>query len=134
MSDVEVNVDHVQQSITNAQQNLGPLIEDVLQDLGKWFLRQVQTNLSGRVLKKQTGRLYDSWGYKIEPIGANKIMLTVGCINDNVPYAEIQDKGGITGRNHATKIPASLYYSSVDYDAEAKIDWIIGNKLKKMFK
>jgi len=129
---VKHNLDQVQRMIDKANKRLGPFVEDTLNQIGRKILSKVQTNLSGRVLQKRSGRLHGAWGMKIEPI-AGGIRLTVGAINDNVPYDEIHDKGGKTGRGHKTKIPARYYYSKVPEEQDAAIDRIITNKLKRLF-
>ena len=122
----------VQTAIDKANRRLGPFVEDVLMQIGRSVLRKVQMNLSGRILHRRSGRLHNSWDFRIENVGSNKIRLIVGSIKYNVPYDEIHDKGGRTGRNHATTIPARYYYSRVPSERERAINRIIENKLKRL--
>ena len=71
-------------------------------------LKQVRHNASGAVIQRRSGRLFR--GIKGEVLRIPQGWAsTVGASLGEVPYFRIQDKGGMTGRNHATKIPKSNF-------------------------
>lgn len=120
----------VQRLMSNAQTRLGPYVEDMLRKIGLAILSKIQMNMSGRILNKRSGRLFDSWGMNIAPSGQNEIELT---ISSDSPYAEIHDKGGMTGRGHKTRIPARYYYSKTPDDVMPRIDNMIKARLDKIW-
>ena len=120
----------VQRLISNAQTRLGPYVEDMLRKIGRMILSKIQMNMSGRILNKRSGRLFDSWGMNIAPSGQNEIELT---ISSDSPYAEIHDKGRMTGRGHKTRIPARYYYSKTPDDVMPRIDNMIKARLDKIW-
>lgn len=128
------NLGRLVRSINTASHRLGPFTEDTLIQLSKKILQKVRRNLSGRVLRKRTGKLYNSWDFTVRPMGADKIVAVIGSLKDNVPYAEIHDSGGRTGRNGSTIIKARKYYTRVFDEDVKQLDRIIGNNLKKIFK
>lgn len=69
-------------------------------------LRNVRTNLNGKVLRRRTSTLYRSFSGKISRI-PDGYRITIG---SPVPYAKIHDTGGMAGRNHATRIPKRNYF------------------------
>ncbi len=128
---VTYNGKQIQQYLNRVNRRLVPFTEDLFGQIGRLLLKGVQLNLSGQVLKKRSGRLYNAWGYQIVTKGST-IQLIVGAFKNNVPYDEIHDKGGRTGRNHATLIPARRYYSRVPEERGAAINKMIANKLKRI--
>jgi len=95
-------IDH---RLTKTIRDMKPLLEARLLSIGRIVLREIQSNLSNKILHKRTGKLYNSWNFRTtaENFGYR---LSVGSYS---VYAAIHDLGGRTGRNHATKIPARRY-------------------------
>jgi phage gpG-like protein len=68
--------------------------------------REININLTGRVLHKRSGKLLRSWrGHQISkiPIGW-RLML-----GSDVVYARIHEIGGMAGRGRSVRIPARAY-------------------------
>jgi len=120
----------IQTLLRNSQSRLGPYVEDILRKIGLAILSKIQMNMSGRILQKRSGRLFDSWGMNIAPSGQNEIELK---ISSDSPYGEIHDKGGMTGRGHKTRIPARYYYSKTPDDVLSRVDNMIKAKLDKIW-
>ncbi len=128
------NLDKLVRSLNKASDRLGPFTEDALTQLSKKILMKVQKNMSGRILRRRTGKLFNSWDFRVTSSGKNKIVATIGSLKGNVPYSEIHDKGGKTGRGRKVTIPARRYYTRV-FDEDIKdLDKIIAKNLKKIFK
>ncbi|KKN10687.1 hypothetical protein LCGC14_1034090 [marine sediment metagenome] len=134
MAGIKHNFMDVQRMITRAERNLGPLVEDTMVSICRYVLRRVQINMSGRILHKRSGRLYNAWGYEVRPIGRDRIRGTIGTLLDNPPYDIIHDTGGQAGPNRSVTIPARRYYSRVPEEGNAQINRIIGNKIKRLHK
>jgi phage gpG-like protein len=76
-----------------------------LEKIGAKVLDEVRRNVSGRILHKRTGTLWDSWGFRMETSGdVHSVIIGSPCV-----YSRIHDMGGWTGRGHKTKIPKSSY-------------------------
>lgn len=114
-------------------QRIGPDAKELLESIGKLVDTEIHMNLNGRILQRRSGRLYDAWSYMIDQHG-DSFILTVGTLQDDVPYSEIQDKGGRTGINQSVTIPASEYYSRVPDEQALMIDHMVALFLEKMVK
>lgn len=108
-----------------------PALEAALRNMGKLPLslakvgaaitREVRANLSGRILRKQTGKLHDSWRWLINAAN-NGWQLTVG---SDVVYARIHNFGGFTGRNNATRIKKTRYLDRAVLAKKAQVRAIL---------
>lgn len=108
-------------------------IDAMLHEIGKSLLDAIHRNLNGRILHKRSGRLYSAWDMQVTN-ESNVHILTVGTLREDVPYSEIQDKGGKTGRKHTTIIPAREYYSKEADNQSTAINRMIGTYLKRIVK
>ena len=77
-----------------------------LEVVSRMLQRSININLSGRVLHRRSGDLLRSWqNRKVANIPGG----WRASIWSSWPYARIHELGGMTGRNHATRIPARPY-------------------------
>lgn len=96
---------NIAHKLENMARRIRPLLEKRLSVIGRVVLREIKLNLSNKILHKRSGRLFDSWNFRVitDRLGYR---LVLGSHSD---YARIHDLGGWTGRNHASKIPARRY-------------------------
>ena len=94
------------QALHNALRNLGKL-PTALGKVGEVITGEIKRNLSGRVLKRRSSKLYDSWSWMVSALSSGWELV----VGSDVAYARIHEFGGWTGRNHATKIKKSRYVS-----------------------
>jgi len=92
-------------ALENALKNIGQL-PLLMAQIGSDVTGEIRRNLSGKVLQKRSGRLHDSWDWKVAAANAGWIT-TIS--SEGVPYNRIHEFGGWTGRGHATFIPARYY-------------------------
>jgi len=90
--------------LLGAERKLGGL-EAVVVRVGKRLRAEVRRNLSGRVLQRRTGKLWESWDFRKQAL-SDGWRLVVG---SDVIYSTIHEKGGMAGRGHRTKIPKRRY-------------------------
>ncbi len=80
-----------------------------MERIGKRIVKEMKFNVTGSILIRRSGRLFRSLGWRMESIDQG-FRLIVGSTKDStIRYAKIHDTGGMTGRNHATRIPKRSY-------------------------
>lgn len=79
----------------------------LMNKIGGTLTTKIKRNLNGRILQRRTGNLHDSWEWATEAFDKGWRVI----IGSDISYARIHDIGGVTGRNHATVIPARRYVS-----------------------
>jgi phage gpG-like protein len=92
--------------LTAALANLGKLPLQ-LAKIGDLITGEIKRNVSGRILKRRSGDLYNSWQWAVEAINRGWRLI----IGSDVVYARIHEFGGWTGANYATKIKKTRYVS-----------------------
>lgn len=115
-------------ALENALRNLGNLPLQ-LAKVGDTLTRAIRRNLSNRVLKKRTGRLHDSWSWRIAAANRGWVM----SVGSDCVYAAIHEFGGWTGRNHATKIPKRRYVSKAVISTKAAVRKLMRDYVTKIF-
>lgn len=91
-------------ALSAALRNLGRIPEQ-LGKIGAAITAEIKRNLSGRILNKRSGKLYDSWEWEVTAANAGWRLI----IGSDVAYARIHNFGGWTGKNHRTHIRKSRY-------------------------
>ena len=90
--------------LIGAERKLGGL-EAVITRVGKRLKAEVRRNLSGRVLQRRTGKLWESWDFRKQALSDGWRVV----VGSDVVYARIHEKGGMAGRGHRTRIPKRRY-------------------------
>lgn len=114
-------------ALQNTLRNLGKL-PTTLAHVGDLVNKRIKQNLSGRILRKRTGKLHDSWDWEMTAINAGW-RLTIG---SDVVYAAIHNFGGWTGRGHKTKIKKTRYVDRAILASKAKIRSIFRNYMARL--
>lgn len=73
--------------------------------VGALITKEIERNLSGRVLNRRTSTLWASWQWLVS-VNNHGWRLVIG---SDCVYARIHEFGGMTGRGHHTHIKASHY-------------------------
>lgn len=115
-------------ALENALRNLGDLPLQLAR-VGDKLTKAIRHNLSNRVLMKRTGRLHDSWSWRIAAANRGWIM----AVGSDCVYAAIHEFGGWTGRNYATKIPKRRYVSKAVISTKAAVRKLMQNYVTKIF-
>ena len=114
--------------LKKAADQLDERIADSMEARAADLLKEIRSNLSGRVLKRQSGALYRSASVQVLESGADiKMKITAG--SPSVPYASIHEFGGQTGRGGKTTIPARPYIKPAIESEIPKIKDAIGDEL-----
>ena len=115
-------------ALENALRNLGGLPLQ-LAKVGDVLVKAIRRNLSNRILKKRTGTLHDSWGWRIAAANQGWVM----AVGSDCVYAAIHEFGGWTGRNHATKIPKRRYVSHAVISVKAAVRKLMNDYMTKIY-
>lgn len=91
-------------ALENAIRNYGKLPNE-LAKIGRIVTAEIKRNLSGRILKRRSSDLYNSWDWAITAQNRGWRL----AIGSDVVYARIHNFGGFTGRGHRTKIRKTRY-------------------------
>jgi phage gpG-like protein len=97
--------------------------------IGDVFTRAIKYNLNNRVLRRRSGDLHDSWLWAVEAKNRGWHLI----ISSDIPYSRIQDLGGVTGKGHRTRIPASLYAQSAIKKAKKRLARLMRDYMLRMF-
>lgn len=101
-----------------------------LEGIGSIINKRIKINLSGRLLKKRSGDLHDSWTFDVKA-NAHGYRLTIG---SDIAYAAIHNFGGFSGRNHATKIKKTRYVDKAVIQTKLKVRALLRDYLVKIFR
>lgn len=101
-----------------------------LEGIGSIINKRIQLNLSGRLLKKRTGTLHDSWIFDVKA-NAHGYRLT---ISSDVVYAAIHNFGGFSGRNHATKIKKTSYVDKAVIQTKLRVRALLKQYMLRIFR
>ena len=100
-----------------------------LGQMGFLLTREIERNLSGKILQRRTGRLWSSWTWEVNVANAGwKLIVGSDCV-----YARIHEFGGMTGRGHKTHIPARGYVSSAINKTRREIDDVLNTFVSRIF-
>ena len=97
--------------------------------IGSLVTDAIRKNSSGRVLQRRSGRLEESWIWKVQAIKAGWEL----AISSDAPYARIHEWGGFTGRNHTTKIKKTRYVTRAVLEQKARIRRILRDYVARLF-
>jgi phage gpG-like protein len=114
-------------ALAAALRNLGRLPEQ-LGKAGDALTREIKRNLSGRILRRRTGNLHDSWEWGVNARGSGWELV----VSSDVVYARIHNFGGFTGRNHATRIKKSRYVDRAVIKQKARIRKIMTDYMARL--
>jgi len=103
-----------------------------LMKIGSMLLKEVQRNLSGRVLHKRTGNLYNCMNFQLA-LQEQGWKIIVGSTGD-VPYDWIHEKGGFAGRNRSIYLRRRSYLEKAYIDKREQVDRWLHKFLQEVFK
>ncbi len=115
--------------LTNALRNLKK-IPDRLNRIGQVITAEIGRNLSGRILQRRSGDLYNSWEWQVTAKNAGWDLV----IGSDVIYARIHEFGGWTGRDHHTRIKKSRYVSRAITAKRTQVRRILRGFVAKIFR
>ena len=95
--------------LSNMRKAITPGLKRAMISVGALLRRNTKYNLSNRILQVRSNNLRSSVGYEVSKIPAGWRTALFAGNSRQIRYARVQDKGGMTGRNHATRIPKSGY-------------------------
>lgn len=114
--------------LANIQKNFKKYVFDGMEEAAVKLEDLISFNAMGRVIGPITGRL----GRSIKSSVTEKGLITTLTVESNMPYARIQDLGGLTGRGHRTRIRPSRYFSK-EFDNDFVLR-ILERKLGELFR
>jgi len=120
----------VPRRLSKAAVKLSPNLSVAIEDVGKILVKEMKRNVSGKVLNKRSGALFNSIDAEVR---TRKGSYSVSIIPD-VPYAAIHEKGGRTGRGHKTRIPKRSYMKKALDDKRNEVIKIIRRFTSKAFR
>ena len=97
--------------------------------IGSLVTDAIRKNSSGRILQRRSGRLEESWEWRLQAIKAGWELV----IASDAPYARIHEWGGFTGRNHATKIKKTRYVTRAVLKQKPRIRRILRDYISRLF-
>ena len=103
-----------------------------LMQVGSVLLQEIQQNLSGKILHKRTGNLYNCMNFQLA-VAEYGWRLSVGSTGA-VAYDWIQEMGGFAGRNKTTWIPKRSYLVQAYKDKKETVDKILQKFIREIFK
>lgn len=109
-------------ALKNTLRNLGELPYKLGQ-VGSAITGEIKKNLSGKILHRRSGKLYESWEWEIDKTTHGWRLL----ISSDVAYSRIHNFGGFTGRNHATRIKKTRYVDRAVIAKKKQVKTILQN-------
>ncbi len=122
---------HIDRKLTRISRRISPLLENAMKQIGNVLVKETKRNLSGRLLRKRSGRLFNSIKTETHTRGDT---IRTRVWSEDVPYSAIHDRGGRTGRKHRTRIKATRYMSKTVQDKRRQINAILQRQLKRVLK
>jgi phage gpG-like protein len=115
-------------ALMNALIKLGQIPTRLLTSLAEDVTTEIQTNLSGRILQRRSGRLHDSWNWFVQAINVGwQLIIESDCV-----YARIHEFGGMTGKNHRTHIKATHYATKAIMARRAQVHRLCTDYMAKI--
>lgn len=115
-------------ALQKALKQIGALPAE-LGKIGALLTKEIEQNVSGRILNRRTGNLWKSWQWEVNVKDAGWQLI----VGSDVVYARIHEFGGMTGRGHKTRIPARYYVSKAIVSTWTPINDLLANYMAKWF-
>jgi len=125
--DIHVNgLDRVQTYLASLNGKLTQAFTRGMYSAALLVERRAKEKLSGEVLHVRTGRLWSSVTSSVSETMGGEME---GRVGSNVVYARIHELGGVTGRHHATTIPARPYLRPSAEEQIPEIRDVLGREI-----